>query len=162
MQDACVTPWPFEDKFFDFSFCSHLLEDIRDPLAVCRELIRVAKSGYIETPSRDREIFSKARFFALKAAFGRMPEIGFGHHRWFCELDGDHWRFIPKDQRLFLNRKRFLTRGDIGRKLSEKESGLYLFWTDAFTFEEAFDEGEESLAAYRRDALKRLKAISSA
>src|SRR6185369_14551494 len=52
VRDACDTPWPFPDKFFDFSFCSHTLEDLRDPIAVCRELVRVAKSGYIETPSR--------------------------------------------------------------------------------------------------------------
>ena len=84
VQDVCDSPWPFPDKYFDFSFCSHLLEDVRDPLAICRELIRVAKGGYIETPSRQREIFSKARFFTLKAALGRMPEVGFYHHRWFC------------------------------------------------------------------------------
>ncbi|HEX9489755.1 MAG TPA: methyltransferase domain-containing protein [Stellaceae bacterium] len=50
--DACKTPWPFPDKFFAFSFCSHLLEDVRDPIAVCAELCRVSRAGNIETPSR--------------------------------------------------------------------------------------------------------------
>ncbi|HWE39009.1 MAG TPA: methyltransferase domain-containing protein, partial [Isosphaeraceae bacterium] len=49
-RDICEhTPWPFPDRFFDFSICSHTLEDVRDPLFVCAELIRVSKRGYIET-----------------------------------------------------------------------------------------------------------------
>jgi hypothetical protein len=30
--------------------CSHTLEDIRDPLWVCSEMIRIGKAGYIELP----------------------------------------------------------------------------------------------------------------
>src|SRR5437764_10623004 len=41
-------PWPFRDGQFDFAVCSHLLEDVRDPVWVCSELGRVAKAGYIE------------------------------------------------------------------------------------------------------------------
>src|SRR5438067_2197296 len=47
--------WPFPDKTFDFAVCSHLLEDLRDPIWVCSELRRVAKAGYIEVPSRIEE-----------------------------------------------------------------------------------------------------------
>ncbi len=50
--DICQTPWPFADKQFDFVMCAHTLEDLRDPIAVCREMVRVAKAGYIEVPSR--------------------------------------------------------------------------------------------------------------
>ena len=39
-------PWPFPDKYFDFSTCSHVLEDIRDPVWVVSELSRVSKAGY--------------------------------------------------------------------------------------------------------------------
>ena len=48
-------PWPFPDKFFDYVTCSHLLEDVREPIWICSELIRVSKAGYIETPSRIKE-----------------------------------------------------------------------------------------------------------
>ncbi len=155
--DACAAPWPFPDKFFDFSFCSHLLEDVRDPLTVSAELIRVSKSGYIETPSRTREIFSKARGFTLRAALGRIPPVGFDHHRWFAEIEGNHIRFLAKDQRLLASRRNFITRGDLGRKLTEQESGAGLFWTGGFTFEEVIVHGAEQLQSFRETALRRLR-----
>jgi hypothetical protein len=157
--DACCAPWPFPDKFFEFSFSSHLLEDVRDPLTVCAELQRVAKSGYIETPSRMREIFVKGRFFRLKTLFGHMPEIGFPHHRWFVELDGDHLTFTAKDLRLLKSYNFFIRRGDLGRKLTEQESGIGLFWHDRFTCEEApiFDDAQ--LIAYRDAALKAARGV---
>jgi hypothetical protein len=64
IHDACLTPWPYPSDYFDFSFCSHTLEDLRDPIAVCRELMRVSRAGYIEMPSRAREIFCKQRLFS--------------------------------------------------------------------------------------------------
>ena len=157
VHDACRPPWPYPDKFFDFSFCSHTLEDLRDPIAVCVELNRVSRAGYIETPSRAREIFAKSRFFGLRAAFGRMPEVGFAHHRWFVELEDTHLRFLAKDQRLLARRGNFITRADLGRKLTEAESGLGLFWEGSFTFAEELIENPADFGAFRADALARLR-----
>src|SRR6187401_1767506 len=43
--DLCERrPWPFADQSFDYAVCSHLLEDVRDPIWVCSELSRVAKA----------------------------------------------------------------------------------------------------------------------
>ena len=157
VHDVCVTPWPYPDKFFDFVFCSHLLEDVRDPIAVCGELKRVARAGYIETPSRLREIFAKGRFAPLRALTGALPEIGFSHHRWFVELEGVHLRFTAKMGALAQHRKYYLTRGDIGRKLTPAESGLALFWEDDFTCEEAFVVPEDDYPAFRHRALAKLR-----
>ncbi|MBF0374104.1 MAG: methyltransferase domain-containing protein, partial [Alphaproteobacteria bacterium] len=85
IRDICDTPWPYADRQFDFAFCSHTLEDVRDPVAVCRELARVARAGYVEVPSRAREIFVKKRLSRLRGLLGRASEVGFRHHRWFCE-----------------------------------------------------------------------------
>jgi L-malate glycosyltransferase len=41
---------PFEDKSFDFVIASHIAEHVDDPEKFCREMSRVGKRGYIETP----------------------------------------------------------------------------------------------------------------
>jgi SAM-dependent methyltransferase len=46
---------PFADRAFDFVVCSHVLEHVADPAAVVAELQRVARAGYVETPSRAAE-----------------------------------------------------------------------------------------------------------
>ena len=88
-----------------------------------------------------------------------MPEVGFYHHRWFVEIEGDDVRFYAKDQRLLMSRSRFITRRDLSRKITEHESGTFLFWRDRFTCEERFDIDEAELERFSRrtlDALKRL------
>lgn len=47
--DICAMPFP--DKAFEFVYCAHVLEHVQDPLTACRELMRVGRRGYIETPS---------------------------------------------------------------------------------------------------------------
>ncbi|MBI2675417.1 MAG: class I SAM-dependent methyltransferase [Candidatus Aenigmarchaeota archaeon] len=42
---------PFPDKHVDFLYCSHVLEHLNDPVQGCREIIRVAKRGFIEVPT---------------------------------------------------------------------------------------------------------------
>lgn len=60
---------PFEDKTFDFIFCSHVLEHVSDPETACRELMRVGKRGYIETPRKWTEFFA-----------------GYPSHRWLIDV----------------------------------------------------------------------------
>ncbi len=157
VHDVCSAPWPFLDKSFDFVICSNLLEDVRDPIAVCRELCRVGNAGYIETPSRVREIYSKERWSRIKLLAGNVPEIGFYHHRWFVEQEGTHLRFTAKTAALLEARRYYITRGDIGRKLSEEESGLESFWVGGFTFEEVFTDLRTDYSSFRHKAMDILK-----
>lgn len=67
------TPWPFADGMFDYVICSHTLEDIRDPVSVCREIARIGRAGYIETPGA-----------AIEVTRGIESPLwcGWHHHRW--------------------------------------------------------------------------------
>lgn len=87
VRDICDRePWPFEDEQFDFAVCAHTLEDVRDPLWVCRELQRVARAGYIEVPSRLQE-----------QAWGVHGNwVGWSHHRWLIDVARDEIQFVFK------------------------------------------------------------------
>lgn len=47
---------PFGNKEFDYIIASHIAEHVDNPEKFCKELIRVGKRGYIETPSKFAEI----------------------------------------------------------------------------------------------------------
>jgi hypothetical protein len=137
-RDICDrTPWPFADQSIDYCTCSHTLEDLRDPLWVCHEMMRVAKRGYIETPSR---IFEASR--------NREPgvPVGLSHHRWHVELEGTHITFSPKNHDLH---------GDSGlslpesywRTLPEEQMVTWLFWEGSFSWSEGWLT-KEDLAAF--------------
>lgn len=53
---------PFKNKEFDFIIASHIAEHIDDPEQFCKELARVGKRGYIETPGRVDEFFLNEPF----------------------------------------------------------------------------------------------------
>jgi hypothetical protein len=121
-RDICQhTPWPFADREFDFVICSHTLEDIRDPLWVCSELLRVGKRGYIEVPSRISE-----------STLGqeRRRQAGLSHHRWLIDIDGDHISFTPKWHMIHTSRRFHLPAGFRAPAVQS------LWWDRGFTFSE--------------------------
>lgn len=137
-RDICNrTPWPFRDKFFDFSICSHTLEDVRDPLFVCSELMRVSKAGYIETPSRLAE-----------SCVGWESEqfAGLGHHRWLIDYQPGRLIFTQKyhnihDPTLHLPKELY-------RALSEEEKISAMFWKGEFFVSENILVGVESIVDF--------------
>jgi hypothetical protein len=131
-RDICDrTPWPFTDKFFDVAVCSHTLEDIRDPLWVCSELIRVARRGYIEVPSR---------VFESSLGAERPTQAGLSHHRWLIDIDDDRIRFLPK-YHMIHSSWRFHLPASLLRSLSREECVQWLWWRDAFDYEEVTIHG---------------------
>lgn len=88
VHDICDRkPFPFPDKYFDFAFCTHVLEDIRDPLWVCSEIIRISKAGFIETPSR---LYETSYGIEAKRLAGAV------HHRWILDTADAKVRFTMK------------------------------------------------------------------
>lgn len=136
-RDICdKTPWPFEDKFFDFSICSHTLEDIRDPLFVCSELIRVSKMGYIEVPSRVYE--------TCRGIEPGSDIVGLSHHRWLIEIAGSHIQFTMKYHMIHAH-PNLSFHHTVARKLTKQDTITCLFWDDSFTFAETQIHGLDNI-----------------
>ena len=51
-----IAALPFRERAFDYVVCSHVLEHVADPIAACGELQRCAGAGFIETPSRMKDM----------------------------------------------------------------------------------------------------------
>lgn len=80
---------PYEDNYFDFVYCRHVLEDLDDPSWLCKEIQRVGKAGYFETPSPLSEM--------ARGIEGTSPQWrGYHHHRHFVYEDGGTLCFLPK------------------------------------------------------------------
>lgn len=123
-------PWPFEDGFFDFVFCSQTLEDVRDPIGVCREIARVGKRGYVEVPS----MLDELTWRVPTASGGRW--CGHMHHRWLTELDGDELVFMLKPHSLH-SEPRVRVPPSWAERLTLEERAIGLFWEGRLKAREA-------------------------
>jgi hypothetical protein len=139
--DICARqPWPIPDKKFDFVVCSQTLEDLRDPIWVCSEILRVGRSGYIEVPSRLEE-----------QSYGvQGPWVGWGHHHWLIDVGSAHLDFVFKHHTIHGRPSAHFPSGFVGT-LSEEERTGQLWWTGSFTFEERVLGDAESLDGYLDD-----------
>ena len=65
---------PFRDGAFAFLIASHIAEHVEDPAGFCREMRRVARAGYIETPSplADRLLEEEYHLWRVGSAGGRL------------------------------------------------------------------------------------------
>jgi hypothetical protein len=142
--DICAAKLPFPDQHFDFVVCRHTLEDIRDPIAVCREMNRVGRAGYIETPSRVYESTSGVE---------RPWWSGHYHHRWMVEISGNRISFQFKPHNLSASRQ-FHFRQWPWQKMRERYRNAALLWHGSFEFEERviieYREVQENLRAFKQ------------
>ena len=143
-RDLCDRePYPFADKQLDFAICSHTLEDVRDPIWICSELVRIAKRGYIEVPSRLEE--------QSWGVHGDWP--GWSHHRWLIDPVGGGLEFTLKPA--LLTRKSSHFPSGFADTLRAEDKVLTLWWEDSFHFAERvfydFTEFDEYLDGFVRD-----------
>lgn len=87
--DLGSEPLPFENKSFEFIFCRHTLEDMHSPFNLIKEMSRVGKAGYIETPSPIAEL-------GRGVDGGSPPFRGYHHHRFMTWQFGKELRLISK------------------------------------------------------------------
>lgn len=134
--------FPFEDKYFDFSMCTHTLEDIKDPISVCKELIRVSKSGYIECPSREIESVMSLKTPGL---------VGYGNHRWFVDIEGNIVTFTNKTPYVYTDSSLTLDRKDVSTTY------VGLFWNDSFDVKEKVLIGTKETIEDQRSFVEKIK-----
>jgi hypothetical protein len=140
-RDICARqPWPFADDQFDFVVCAQTLEDVRDPIWVCDEMVRVGKAGYIEVPSRLEE-----------QTYGfQGPWVGWGHHHWLIEAPDDELTFVFKHHVLHGRDSDHFPPG-FRDSLTEEQRTLCLWWTGSFRYRERIFLDAPSLDAYLAD-----------
>lgn len=146
--DVCARePWPFENKFFDYAICSHLLEDVRDPVWVCSELSRVARAGYIETPSR---IVEQSR------GVEHPVYAGFYHHRWLVETRDGRLLFRHKSHSIHVLREAIVVELGVAQRINPQYEFLTFEWEGTIQAEEVIETDEqrvnEELCAFARVA----------
>lgn len=91
VHDICEYPWPFKDNEFDYVFCSQTLEDIRDPIGACKEMMRIGKAGYISCPGKLGELMSPINTYPDADKYN-----GYWHHRWLVSKKDDMLIFEQK------------------------------------------------------------------
>ncbi len=87
---------PFKNKQFDFCLCTHTIEDLNNPVPLLEEISRVAKRGYITTPSMGKDmVFSPIDFTNWLTGARRVP--GDSHHKWLVSKKGKKLVICPKN-----------------------------------------------------------------
>jgi hypothetical protein len=129
-------PWPIADKAFDFAICSHLLEDIRDPIWVCFELQRIAKAGYIEVPSRVVE---------QSKGIENPRHAGYYHHRWLIRRKQNGLEFRHKPHVLHSVKNAIVTRLSPGQRINTEHAIVFLDWSCKFEAVEVLEFDEEKV-----------------
>lgn len=131
IHDVNEIPWFFSDKQFDFVICSHVLEDIRDPIGVSREIQRVGKAGYIEIPSREYESTAGIDPFPTGDKF-----TGLSHHRWLIEK--------TKNGLLFTFKRPYISTVKEVQITKINHPVISFFWENNFEVSENLLEWEEA------------------
>src|SRR5687768_9326100 len=162
-RDMCDhEPWPFEDDRFDFAVCATTLEDVRDPIWVCREMARVARAGYVEVPTPIAELILDVQ--------GRGAWLGHDHHRWICTVDraAAEVVFVHKAHSIHADR-RLAVPPAWAATLAEEEHLQGLFWEGTFSAREEVHVDEPfpldawaGLVAARFPASARARAVALA
>ncbi len=116
---------PFADKTFDFVYCRHVIEDMTNPFLLLSEMERVAKAGYIETPSPSAEM--------VRGIDGASPPFrGYHHHHFVVWVHENQLRLVSKYP--FVEYLRF-TEEDIVNTLREDKK----FWNTHYLWKDKID-----------------------
>lgn len=144
-RDVCDRePWPFRDGQFDVAVCVMTLADLRDPIWVCRELSRVARSGYVEVPTVVAELLQRDR------DDGGGQHLGLAGRRWFVQMEGGELVFVHKSHAIHHDSAlRISARWEERLTVADERQGL--FWDGLLPARERLLLSEEDHRHLRDD-----------
>ena len=124
VHDLNKTPFPFEDNEFDFSFTSHILEHIKEPIPFLEEVVRISKSGYIEVPT--------ALIDNLVSGNDRTDPNG---HKWWCFFNDFEGKLILRPRRHIVHRTVDIPELNKLYPFFRSSFVLELYWEDSIDVE---------------------------
>jgi hypothetical protein len=74
------------DGLYDYAICTHTLEDVYNPFTALELLPKIARAGIITMPSMITEL----------SRIESKSYLGFIHHRWIFDQEGDEMLVVPK------------------------------------------------------------------
>jgi hypothetical protein len=107
-----------QNGMFDYSICSHTLEDIFLPFEVVELIFKISKRGFISMPSKYDE-FS----YLFDNSY-----LGNAHHKQIFDVINDKLMLFPKYS--------FIERNTETQEIQRQNKGaeLYLFWDTSFEY----------------------------
>ena len=148
--DLDVDKFPFKDNEFDFCLCTHTLEDLPYPFLAISEMSRVAKRGYISTPSFGQDItLSHVNFTDWKTGVRRVP--GVAHHKWLFYEKGGIMNVVPKNYPLLYSSEFQFTKWN-------GDDEFRLYWKGKINYSEFKDLDFEALIKEYRGFVGRNKS----
>ena len=140
---------PFKDKEFDYVILSHVMEHVPNLIDFKEELVRIAKAGYIELPTKLND----------NIVFGCDEEI-LGHKWWF-EFDDDNQQLLYTEKKDAMDK--FLSVGSVWKfqKFFEDSFILQFYWEGNINLKErepfTIDEKISFLSLVKKYYSKKLR-----
>lgn len=134
---------------YDFSICSHTLEDIMDPKMVIKKLVKISKAGFIAIPSKYAEFTRNIHW--SESCIG--PHLGYIHHRWIFSFKNNKFIAYPKINFLEYNEISKI----IGAAQNNNFFDLSFFWENDLNIEyinnNYLGPSPEAVVSYYRDLI---------
>lgn len=125
---------PFEDNYFDFVYCRHVLEDIQNPDFAYNEIVRVSKAFYIETPSPLVEITRGVDAEGIYNCYNNNLYRGYIHHKYIVTVDQNTNEiiFLPKFPCI-----EYINFGEVENKIKENFLKQKIYWNSYYLCEDS-------------------------
>lgn len=147
-------PWPFEEEEFDYVLIDSALVHTRDPIAVCREMERVSKRGYVEIPSVTTE--------HLRGIVEKQY-TGYPAHRWIVDVVDNKLRFCHKHPSIHMKEDFWVKYPETSKPpyLNPKFSVTALFWDTTLVSYEDLEVADFPDWVFEENAWKHKELMAS-